>query len=108
MKRGHRLQKAFGYTYEEYRKSDSGDGVERRRRERLPWVWIPRWLCFPKQHRPLFDYFKQLFAQVTNPPIDAIREEDRYQYHRLCGKRWQPFGRAAGKLSGPEGAIIRS
>ena len=27
------------------------------------------------QHRPLFDYFKQLFAQVTNPPIDAIREE---------------------------------
>ena len=23
----------------------------------------------------LFDYFKQLFAQVTNPPIDAIREE---------------------------------
>ena len=30
---------------------------------------------FSKQNRPLFDYFKQLFAQVTNPPIDAIREE---------------------------------
>ena len=28
-----------------------------------------------KKKRPLFDYFKQLFAQVTNPPIDAIREE---------------------------------
>jgi glutamate synthase (NADPH/NADH) large chain len=28
-----------------------------------------------KQHRPLFDYFTQLFAQVTNPPLDAIREE---------------------------------
>ena len=26
-------------------------------------------------HKPLFNYFKQLFAQVTNPPIDAIREE---------------------------------
>jgi glutamate synthase domain-containing protein 2/glutamate synthase domain-containing protein 1/glutamate synthase domain-containing protein 3 len=26
------------------------------------------------QPRPLFDYFKQLFAQVTNPPLDAIRE----------------------------------
>ncbi len=26
-------------------------------------------------HRPLFDYFQQMFAQVTNPPIDAIREE---------------------------------
>ena len=30
---------------------------------------------FSKQHQPLFDYFKQLFAQVTNPPIDAIREK---------------------------------
>ena len=28
-----------------------------------------------KTHQPLFHYFKQLFAQVTNPPIDAIREE---------------------------------
>lgn len=26
-------------------------------------------------NRPLFDYFTQLFAQVTNPPLDAIREE---------------------------------
>ncbi len=25
--------------------------------------------------RMLYDYFKQLFAQVTNPPIDSIREE---------------------------------
>ena len=28
-----------------------------------------------EMHQPLFSYFKQLFAQVTNPPIDAIREE---------------------------------
>jgi glutamate synthase (NADPH/NADH) large chain len=27
------------------------------------------------QHRTIFDYFTQLFAQVTNPPLDAIREE---------------------------------
>ncbi len=26
-------------------------------------------------HPPLFDYFRQRFAQVTNPPIDALREE---------------------------------
>ena len=26
-------------------------------------------------HVPLFNYFKQLFAQVTNPPIDSIREK---------------------------------
>ena len=25
--------------------------------------------------QPLYNYFKQLFAQVTNPPLDAIREE---------------------------------
>jgi glutamate synthase (NADPH) large chain len=30
---------------------------------------------FSAQSRPLFDYFTQLFAQVTNPPLDAIREE---------------------------------
>ena len=29
------------------------------------------------QPKPLFSYFKQMFAQVTNPPIDAIREEVR-------------------------------
>ncbi|KAB2660860.1 MAG: glutamate synthase subunit alpha, partial [Verrucomicrobia bacterium] len=28
-----------------------------------------------KRPRLLFDYFKQLFAQVTNPPIDSIREK---------------------------------
>ena len=27
-----------------------------------------------KKNPPLFDYFKQMFAQVTNPPIDSIRE----------------------------------
>ena len=26
-------------------------------------------------HPPLFEYFKQMFAQVTNPPIDALREK---------------------------------
>ena len=30
---------------------------------------------FSDQRPPLFSYFKQLFAQVTNPPIDPIREE---------------------------------
>ena len=26
-------------------------------------------------HPPLFNYFQQMFAQVTNPPIDALREK---------------------------------
>jgi len=31
--------------------------------------------CLSDRPQPLFSYFKQLFAQVTNPPIDPIREE---------------------------------
>ena len=31
--------------------------------------------CLSDKPQPLFNYFKQLFAQVTNPPIDSIREE---------------------------------
>ena len=31
--------------------------------------------CLSDKSRLIYDYFKQLFAQVTNPPIDSIREE---------------------------------
>src|SRR5437868_10862392 len=31
--------------------------------------------CLSDKPQPLFNYFKRLFAQVTNPPIDPIREE---------------------------------
>lgn len=31
--------------------------------------------CMSDKHPPLYSYFKQLFAQVTNPPIDSIREK---------------------------------
>ena len=31
--------------------------------------------CLSQQNPRLFDYFKQLFAQVTNPPIDPFREK---------------------------------
>jgi glutamate synthase (NADPH/NADH) large chain len=34
-----------------------------------------RLACLSDQPRMIYDYFKQLFAQVTNPPIDSIREE---------------------------------
>ncbi len=37
-----------------------------------------------KRPRLLFDYFTQMFAQVTNPPLDAIREESS---HRSAGPR---------------------
>ena len=37
--------------------------------------------------KPLFTYFKQLFAQVTNPPIDPIREELVMSLNTLLGAR---------------------
>ena len=39
--------------------------------------WAPtrRWPCSRDKPKLLYNYFKQLFAQVTNPPIDCIREE---------------------------------
>ncbi|MCI1269948.1 MAG: glutamate synthase large subunit [Ruminococcus sp.] len=68
-----KLQRSFGYTY-----------------ETMNSVMIPMALngsepiaamgtdtpipAFSEMNPPLFDYFKQLFAQVTNPPIDSIRE----------------------------------
>lgn len=35
----------------------------------------------------MFDYFRQLFAQVTNPPIDPIREKSVFSLHQLLGSR---------------------
>lgn len=37
--------------------------------------------------RPLYHYFRQLFAQVTNPPIDPIREKLVMSTVSLCGRR---------------------
>ena len=39
------------------------------------WAPTPRSPCCRQRPRMLYDYFQQLFAQVTNPPLDAIREE---------------------------------
>jgi glutamate synthase (NADPH/NADH) large chain len=50
------------------------DGAHRRRADRLDGDRHPRRRAVGAP-RLLFDYFSQLFAQVTNPPLDAIREE---------------------------------
>ena len=68
------LQKAFGYTYEEYKNSIRTMALNGGESIAAMGVDTPLAVLSEKQ-RPLFDYFKQLFAQVTNPPIDAIREE---------------------------------
>ena len=69
-----RLQKAFGYSYEEYRTAIRNMALNGS--EGIASMGIDTPLAvLSHQHQPLFNYFKQLFAQVTNPPIDAIREE---------------------------------
>ena len=68
------LQKAFGYSYEDVKTSiltmakNGGEGIAAMGMDAPISV-------LSQKRQPLFGYFKQLFAQVTNPPIDAIREE---------------------------------
>ena len=69
-----KLQKAFGYTYEEYR--DSIYAMALNGSEQIGSMGIDTPIAvLSKEYQPLFYYFKQLFAQVTNPPIDAVREK---------------------------------
>jgi glutamate synthase (NADPH/NADH) large chain len=68
------LYKIFGYTYE-----DVKDIILPMARVKLETTSamgtdIPL-AIYSKNHLSLFHYFKQLFAQVTNPPIDSLREE---------------------------------
>jgi glutamate synthase (NADPH/NADH) large chain len=49
-----------------------------------------------RKSRLLFDYFKQNFAQVTNPPIDPIREELVMSLVSMIGPRPNLLGREAG------------
>ncbi|MBX7209791.1 MAG: glutamate synthase large subunit [Verrucomicrobiaceae bacterium] len=67
-------QMAFGYSFEDLRKlmtPMAKDGVEATGSMGTD---IPLAVLSNKS-KLLYDYFKQLFAQVTNPPIDCIREE---------------------------------
>ena len=67
------------------------------------WEWIPHLAVLSKQNSShLFDYFKQLFAQVTNPPIDAIREEIVTSTSVYVGKDGNLLEQHAGKLQGTE------
>ena len=67
-------QIAFGYTHEDLRillapMASKGE-------EALGSMGTDTALAvLSNRPRPLYDYFKQLFAQVTNPPLDQIREE---------------------------------
>ena len=69
-----RRQRAFGYTDEDLRMilapmASAGEEAVGSMGTDTPLA------CLSDRPQPLFNYFKQLFAQVTNPPIDSIREE---------------------------------
>ncbi len=69
-----KLYKAFGYTYEDI--NDAILTMARTGSEKITSMGADIPLAvLSEKHQPLFNYFKQLFAQVTNPPIDALREE---------------------------------
>ena len=69
-----RRQRAFGYSDEDLRMilgpmASAGEEPVGSMGTDTPLA------CLSDRPQPLFNYFKQLFAQVTNPPIDPIREE---------------------------------
>ena len=69
-----RLQKAFGYSYEEVKSSILNMALNGSEGTAAMGIDTPL-AVLSGERQNLFSYFKQLFAQVTNPPIDAIREE---------------------------------
>jgi glutamate synthase domain-containing protein 2/glutamate synthase domain-containing protein 1/glutamate synthase domain-containing protein 3 len=70
----HRRQRAFGYSQEDLRVLLTP--MAREGAEPIGSMGNDISLAvLSDQAPPLFSYFKQLFAQVTNPPIDPIREE---------------------------------
>src|ERR1035437_2969107 len=87
---GHRKvlqhQQAFGYTFEDLRfivGPMANDGVQP-----LGSMGTDTPLAvLSDKPQLLYNYFKQLFAQVTNPPIDPIREEIITATHTMVGSR---------------------
>ncbi|MEM9608751.1 MAG: glutamate synthase large subunit [Actinomycetota bacterium] len=85
-----RRQRTFGYTHEELRILLAP--MARNGAEPIGSMGSDVPLAVLSQRsRQLFEYFKQLFAQVTNPPLDAIREE---------------LVTAIGSTIGPEGNVL--
>ncbi|MCL6587402.1 MAG: glutamate synthase large subunit, partial [Anoxybacillus sp.] len=92
------LQKTFGYTYEDVEKTilamarDGKDPVGAMGND------VPL-AVLSERPQSLFHYFKQLFAQVTNPPIDSMREYIVTSTMTLLGKE--------GNILHPEASAAR-
>ena len=68
------LQKAFDYTYEEIQKAILPMVADGKEATGSMGMDTPL-AVLSERPQLLYNYFKQSFAQVTNPPIDALREE---------------------------------
>ena len=69
-----KLYKVFGYSYEDVKEQImpmATNGIE----STVSMGTDVPLAMLSKHHQMLFCYFKQLFAQVTNPPIDSLREK---------------------------------
>ncbi|NLH67789.1 MAG: glutamate synthase subunit alpha, partial [Candidatus Microthrix parvicella] len=85
-----RAQQVFGYTLEEIRLLLTP--MARNGKEALGSMGTDTPIAvLSDRSRLLYDYFSQLFAQVTNPPLDAIREQ---------------LVTSLGKVFGPEGNVL--
>ncbi len=85
-----REQQTFGYTHEEIKLLI--EPMARNGAEALGSMGTDTPIAvLSDRSRLLYDYFKQLFAQVTNPPLDGIREE---------------LVTSAGRVIGPEGNVL--
>jgi glutamate synthase (NADPH) large chain len=69
-----RRQRAYGYSEEDLKILLAPMGAKGEEPIGSMGTDVPL-ACLSDRPQPLFNYFKQLFAQVTNPPIDPIREE---------------------------------
>ncbi|HEY1983889.1 MAG TPA: glutamate synthase large subunit [Terracidiphilus sp.] len=69
-----RRQRAYGYSEEDLRILLAPTGATGAEPVGSMGTDVPL-ACLSDRPQPLFNYFKQLFAQVTNPPIDPIREQ---------------------------------
>ena len=82
-----RRQKAFGYTEEEIRIIITP--MAKNGAEPLGSMGTDTPIAaLSEKPRLMFDYFSQLFAQVTNPPLDAIREELVTSLGSAVGPEW--------------------
>ena len=82
-----RRQKAFGYTEEEIRVIITP--MAKNGAEPLGSMGTDTPIAaLSEKPRLMFDYFSQLFAQVTNPPLDAIREELVTSLGSAVGPEW--------------------